>query len=468
MATSIPIAGRQRSANEREHFGSNSSASSSSCRPTSFPPPSAPPAAPTTHPSAVRSVPTHRHSQQYQLPNTMPHVRSNTQTLGQVLSASGARLQATSSDRDKVRTTTRVLNLASQYLQVKMNTFSSFDLSSSLSMLDPGGSKNPSTSLSASSSSGNGATYGTIRPVPRQYLNYHVRQRENGAWQATVSLVQPFVRGLFTDPQGMRPAYITMGFYGTEEGALAACRNHAPPVWAEPVKGCVCYMCLDGKNLYKSPLHCRNCGQLVCRKCSKSRWPQGMLPSTYHNNERTVRICDACNHLAWNFRRALKDGDWTRVLELCASGNVNIWTPFLVESVREYPVHCAAEGGNLEVLRWLIDELGCPLYETTDGAAPLVTQKGDSVLGVAARYQRTAIMRWLVTVKGCKTSEIVCRQLLWGTIDFLLREECGGEGGGERGRCSARWMSSPRVSSHSYRSRQQIIGEEEKKEEDRF
>ena len=377
-------------------------------------------------------------------------------------------MQATSSDRDKVRTTTRVLNLASQYLRGKMDTFSSFDLSSTLSMLDPGGSSKPSTSLSAlSSSSGGGANFGTIRPVPRQYLNYHVRQRENGAWQATVSLVQPFVRGLYTDPQGTRPAYITMGFYGTEEGALAACRNHAPPVWAEPAKNCACYMCLDGKNLYKSPLHCRNCGQLVCRKCSKSRWPQGMLPSTYHNNERTVRVCDACNHLAWNFRRALKDGDRTRVLELCASGNVNIWTPFLVESVREYPVHCAAEGGSLEVLRWLIDELGCPLYETTDGAAPLVTQKGDSVLGVAARYQRTAIMRWLVTVKGCKTSEIADRQQLWGTIDFLLREEGGGEGDRERRRGSSRRVSSRRVSSpYCHRSQQQIIGEEEEEEEE--
>lgn len=258
------------------------------------------------------------------------------------------------------------------------------------------------------------------------------------------------MRGLYTDPQGTRPPYITMGFYGTEEGALAACRNHAPPVWAEPVKGCVCYMCHgDGKSLYKTPLHCRNCGQLVCRKCSKSRWPQGMLPPTYHNNERTVRVCDACNHLTWNFRRALKEGDRTRALELCASGNVNIWTPFLVESVREHPVHCAAEGGDLELLRWLVDELGCPLYETTDGAAALVTQKGDSVLGVAARYQRTEVMRWLVTVKECKISEIADRQQLWETIEFLLRNGSDGGRGEERRRTStsSRRVSSRRMSS---------------------
>jgi len=142
---------------------------------------------------------------------------------------------------------------------------------------------------------------------------------------------------------------------------------------------------------------------------------------------------------------------------------VNIWTPFLVESVREYPVHCAAEGGNLELLRWLVDELRCPLYETTDGAAPLLTQKGDSVLGVAARYEMTSVMRWLVTVKECNISEIADRQQLWGTIDFLLREGSDGGGGQERRRSSSsRRVSSRRVSSsQSQRSRQQIIEEEE-------
>jgi len=386
---------------------SSLASSPTACRPCSFPPPSAPPAS--TDIPYLKSFYRHSHSP----PQRVSHVRSNTQTLGKVLSTSGARMQATSSDREKIRSTTRVINLASQYLRRKTGTSFSSDLSSTLSGQEASKGK-PSTS--------NGARFGTIRPVPRQYLNYHVRQRENGAWQATVSLVQPFVRGLWTDPQGTRPGYITMGFYSTEQGALAACCNHAPPVWAEPLKESICYMCLEyRKKMYRSPLHCRNCGQLVCPKCSKSRWPRGMLPSTYHNNESTVRVCDACNHLAWNFRRALKEGDRIRALELFASGNLNIWMPFIIESVREYPVHCAAEGGNLDLLRWLVNEFGCPLYETADGASPLLTHRGDSVLGVASRHRRVTIMRWLVQEKGCKISEIIERRQLWDIIDFLLK-----------------------------------------------
>ncbi len=413
MATSMPASSRRRTSAKLSQPLPPSYAS----RPCSYPPPSAPPATMT----AAKSKPGHRHSSRTVAaatrPQTLPHVRTNTETLGQVLAASGTRMQSASSDRDKVRTTTRVLSLATQYLRTKIEGFSSFDLTAALSL--SGGGEGPSSSSLSRGGSGS-ANFGTLRPVPRQFLSYHVRQRENGAWQATVSLVQPFVRGLWTDPQGTRPGLITMGFYGTEEGALAACANNAPPVWTEPSKGCICYMCQGGaKSLHKSPLHCRNCGQLVCAKCSKSRWPRGMVPPTYHNNERTVRVCDGCNHLAWNFRRALKEGEKMRALELYASGNVNVWSPYVLEQVREFPVHCAAEGGDLDLLRWLVDELGCPLYDAD--AAPLLTQQGDSVLGVAARHHRVSVMRWLVQIKECKISEIGERQQLWNTIDFLLR-----------------------------------------------
>jgi len=264
------------------------------------------------------------------------------------LTASARRLEAAPSDKEKVRTTTRVLSLAARYLRRKL---SSIDLSlfgdekadASRASRGHGGEKLALSQLQhqqlqeQQQQQAALANFGTIRPIPRQHLSYHVRRRENGAWQATVSLVQPFVHGQWTDPQGTRPGHITLGFFRTEEGALAACRNHAPPIWAEPVKGAACcYLCYTGaKAMFKTPCHCRNCGQLVCAKCSRSRWPNGMLPPTYHNNESRIRVCDACNHLALHFRRALKDGDAARARELFASGNVNAWSPFLVEGTKE-------------------------------------------------------------------------------------------------------------------------------------
>jgi hypothetical protein len=150
-----------------------------------------------------------------------------------------------------------------------------------------------------------------------------------------VCLLQPFVHGTWTDPQGTRPEHITLGFYAQEEVALAACRNSAPPLWAEATKGSRCSGCLEEFRSFKGPGHCRNCGQLVCAQCSRSRWPGGMVPPTYHNNERTVRVCDTCHLLALEFRRALKKGDYEAAREVYATGNVNTWMPFMLDGAKE-------------------------------------------------------------------------------------------------------------------------------------
>lgn len=96
----------------------------------------------------------------------------------------------------------------------------------------------------------------------------------------------------------------------------------------------------------------------------------------------------------------------------------------------QYPVHVAAEGGSLTLLRWLVDELGCPLYDEED--KPLRTQpRGDSVLGVAARRRHAHVMRWLVVAKQCKVAEIADRAQLVATVEFLLLgEESGASSGG--------------------------------------
>lgn len=87
-------------------------------------------------------------------------------------------------------------------------------------------------------------------------------------------------------------------------------------------------------------------------------------------------------------------------------------------------MHLAAEGGSLPLLRWLVDELGCPLYDEED--RPLCTQpRGDSVLGVAARHRHAHVMRWLVAAKQCKVSEIADRAQLVAAVEFLLLGEDG-------------------------------------------
>lgn len=87
--------------------------------------------------------------------------------------------------------------------------------------------------------------------------------------------------------------------------------------------------------------------------------------------------------------------------------------------MEQYPVHLAAEGGGLGLLRWLVDELRCPLYDEDD--QPLRTQPGgDSVLGVASRHKHAHVMRWLVHAKACKVAEIADRGQLLAAVEFLL------------------------------------------------
>lgn len=90
-------------------------------------------------------------------------------------------------------------------------------------------------------------------------------------------------------------------------------------------------------------------------------------------------------------------------------------------------MHVAAEGGSLALLRWLVDELGCPLYDEED--KPLRTQpRGDSVLGVAARRRHAHVMRWLVAAKHCKVAEIADRAQLVAAVEFLLLGDESGAG----------------------------------------
>jgi hypothetical protein len=88
-------------------------------------------------------------------------------------------------------------------------------------------------------------------------------------------------------------------------------------------------------------------------------------------------------------------------------------------------VHLAAEGGSLELLRWLVDGLGCPLYDEEE--QPLRTQpRGDSVLGVASRRRHAHVMRWLVGAKECKVAEIADKAQLVAAVEFLLLGEESG------------------------------------------
>ena len=79
-----------------------------------------------------------------------------------------------------------------------------------------------------------------------------------------------------------------------------------------------------------------------------------MLPPTFHNRERMVRVCDVCHLLTVTFADALCRGDHILAIETYCTGNINLFCPLTIFDGGAYPIHMAARGGNLSLLRWLI------------------------------------------------------------------------------------------------------------------
>jgi len=158
-----------------------------------------------------------------------------------------------------------------------------------------------------------------------------------------------------------------------------------------------------------------------------------MIPDTYNiKKEYFVYACKACDWLCNSFRLALLEGSHDRAVALYSTGNVNLHTPFAnVKGELFYPVHCAVLGGNLDVLKWLVDENCCPIKSfrvagnAKDSAryTAIVTSKGRSLLGIAMENEDLQIVRYLVVEKGIALSgeQDVTPHLLCRNLEKVLR-----------------------------------------------
>lgn len=72
-----------------------------------------------------------------------------------------------------------------------------------------------------------------------------------------------------------------------------------------------------------------------------------------------------------------------------------------------HPIHCAVEGGNLDIVRWLLEDHFCPIKVVRTASAkrakkggspdfPILTSKNRSVLTIALENLHVEILRYLV------------------------------------------------------------------------
>ncbi|CAN0349486.1 unnamed protein product [Scytosiphon promiscuus] len=83
-----------------------------------------------------------------------------------------------------------------------------------------------------------------------------------------------------------------------------------------------------------------------------------------------MRICKTCDTATEAFRKALLLGHTAVAMSAYSTGCVNLCRPYAIYH-GELPVYCAASGGNMGLLSWLVDEMGCQLFMDHDKKVPI-------------------------------------------------------------------------------------------------
>ena len=245
----------------------------------------------------------------------------------------------------------------------------------------------------------------------RQHLPYEVFEvpsEENPSrmeHRVFLTMKQPYKKN--RSPQGSRTDRVYLGALSSASRAKRMGEAMAPPLWVSKETSPNCVICdciLAGGYLGQLGNHCRNCGHRVCSKCS-TKWPSSMIPATYHNNEKHVRVCDSCDILVERFASALRSGKLEESQAIFSTGNVNAHCPLSIYENQEYPIHLATQSGNIELVKWLLDDRVVPLVDGNRNSLKTAVD-GYTIFGLAAKYGHTDILKYLVANHRCKVTEI--------------------------------------------------------------
>ena len=233
-------------------------------------------------------------------------------------------------------------------------------------------------------------------------------------WITTINTNQ---KGVAKNPN-TASKYLKAFSFASEREARESAIANAPPKMLPFTENPCCFLCKGQFAVFRRAGHCRNCGVCVCNNCATS-WPSRMIPDTYNlKKESTVKICKTCDALSKSFKKALLTGNYEDAIALYGTGNINLRTPFPVSKKDEimYPIHCAVEGGNTNVVRWLMDDHFCPIKLIRTGSGkrakrgmtgdvPILTSKGRSVMTIAMGSLQIDILRYLVIERDVSVHE---------------------------------------------------------------
>lgn len=106
--------------------------------------------------------------------------------------------------------------------------------------------------------------------------------------------------------------------FPTEREARKFCKAYSPPKFLTAASDhcMLCAVSLISGTSHRPRGHCRNCGVVICERCT-CRWGLRMVPKTYvPQAASTVRVCKSCDWLSNAFCMALLQGRYQDALRL--------------------------------------------------------------------------------------------------------------------------------------------------------
>eukprot|EP00934_Nitzschia_sp_Nitz4_P009301 Nitzschia sp. Nitz4//scaffold8_size234185//122120//123455//NITZ4_001267-RA/size234185-augustus-gene-0.268-mRNA-1//-1//CDS//3329559836//9291//frame0 len=231
-------------------------------------------------------------------------------------------------------------------------------------------------------------------------------------WIATIA--RPF-------DETRRTARLT---FASEKEARVYAKAFSPPKMVSNAVQCAC--CSAMFNAKCQAINCRNCGSQICDNCS-TRWGVRMVPRTYVRNltALTVRVCKSCDWLSNAFCLSLLRGNYSDAVLLNDTGNVNLHCTFAdISKEAMFPIHCAVMGGNLRLVKWLVEQNRCPVTLRRDHKTGMIlsvqTSSGRTLMDLAMTGKsKTDILRYLVK-KGLSLYDTKDAALAAKTLQRLL------------------------------------------------
>lgn len=253
---------------------------------------------------------------------------------------------------------------------------------------------------------------------------YH--NHATGIWITTINMSQKE-----TVNKSNAVKYLKAFSFQTEHEARESAYANAPARMLPFDEHPFCFICSAQFSVFKRAGHCRNCGVCICSTCSTS-WKRVCVPETYNiKGETSIRICKSCDSLSKLFRTALLEANYESALQIYNTGNVNLRCPFMTNKGSEMmlPIHCAAEGGSLDLLEWLVEVHYCPLKRIRTGNRQkiehsdemITTSKGRTVLDIAMASQNVDIIRYLVNDKGIDIHGIKDLNVALAALEAVLK-----------------------------------------------